>query len=453
MTNPVEPRDGSGTLDAAALEAFAARVRGDVILPGQERYESARRVWNRRIDRHPAAIVCCADADDVRRTIELARVTGALLAVRSGGHSQPGHSVCAGGIVLDLGGLHDIRVDTGAGVVRASAGARVSALLEATQPLGMVTPTGGCPDVGLGGLTLGGGENLLMARYGAVCDNVLSAQVVTADGRLLTASEREHPDLFWAIRGGGGNFGVATSFEYRLHPLRRVLSGQLYFRLERTTEVLRRYRELMRDAPDELQTSGGLMPSEDGALLFVAFCHCGSESAGERLLAHWRAELKPTDDNVGDKPYAAEFSMPSAESIGTGAFLPELSDEVLEIFAAAFADAPGSSMAVWNDYHGAVTRVPEGETAFPFRHRGFDLFVMAAWQTPEHRRHAEAWVGRLRDDLRPFTRGVYVNNLEDEGPGRVREAFGSNYARLAAVKARYDPENVFRMNQNIEPDA
>ena len=438
-------------LDAAALHAWGRRLRGRVILPGHDEYDSARQVWNRAIDRKPAAIVRCAGEDDVVRTVELARTHGALLAVRSGGHSQPGHSVCTGGILLDLGGLDDVRVDMSAHVVSASAGARVSRLLEVLQPYGVVTTTGGCPDVGLGGLTLGGGENLLMARYGAVCDNVISARLVTADGRVLTVSRDEHPDLFWAIRGGGGNFGVVTSFEYRVYPLARVLCGQLFFPLKRAREVLRRYRDLMEGAPDELQTSGGMISLDDLPMLFLAFCHCGDRPAAEQFLAWWQAQLKPIRDNISDKAFAAEFTMPSAPSAGTGAFLPQLSDQVIDDLAECFADPPPLSMAVWNDYHGAVTRVPSDDAAFPFRYSGFDLFVMAAWEQPGGQQHARSWVAELETRLRPHTRGVYVNNLEDEGAARVREAYGRSYDRLAEIKARYDPENLFRLNQNIPP--
>jgi hypothetical protein len=439
--------------EAAVRAALTGRLHGELIVPGQGGYDSARLVWNRAKDERPAAIVRCADADDVIRTIEVARSSSAPLAVRGGGHSQAGHGVCDGGIVLDLRRMDGIRVDPAAGLVRAGGGALVSTLLDALSPHGMVTPTGGCPDVGVGGLTLGGGENLLMARYGAVCDNVVSAQVVTADGRVLTASAAEHGDLYWALRGGGGNFGVVTAFEYRAYPLTRVLSGQLYFPLARTRDVLHRYRDLMRKAPDDLQTSGGLMSAPDGPTLFIAFCHCGDEPSGRRLLDAWRAGLRPESDNVEDKPYAAEFTMPSAPSTGTGAFLPDLYDEVIEILAERLPEAPADSMAVWNDYHGAVTRVAPEEGAFPFRHSGFDLFIMAPWNTPGEHERAAGWVAGLRDSLRPFTRGVYVNNLEDEGAERVRAAYGSSYDRLAKIKARYDPGNVFRRNQNIEPRA
>lgn len=451
VTRSNQHADGPQALDPSAAARLDAMLPGRVVLPHAGDYDEARRVWNRAIDRRPAAIVRCAGLDDVRRTIEFARERGTLLALRGGGHSQAGHAVCAGGIVLDLGGLRRVDVDPGARLVRAAAGARVADLLDATGRHGVATPTGGCPDVGLGGLTLGGGENLLMGRYGAVCDSLLAAEVVTADGDVLTASERENADLFWALRGGGGNFGVVTSFDFRAYPVWRVLSGQLYFPLGRTRDVLRRYRDLMRTAPDELQTSGGMMSSHDGATLFIAFCHCGDAAEGQRLLARWTSELAPSNDNVSEKPYAAEFSMPNAPSTGTGAFIPELRDEAIDVLASHYPVAPESSMAVWNDYHGAVTRVPRAETAFPFRQSGFDLFIMAAWDAAAERDRARSWVSGLEKALRPFARGVYVNNLEDEGPERIREAYGPAYERLARVKGRYDPGNLFRMNQNIPP--
>src|SRR5690606_158639 len=205
--------------------------------------------------------------------------------------------------------------------------------------------------------------------------------------------------------------------------------------LKRTRDVLRRYRDLMEGAPDELQTSGGMMSLDDLPMLFLAFCHCGDRAMGEQFLAWWQAELKPIRNNISDKPVAAEFTMPSAPSTGTGAFLPELSDETIDILAESFQDPPPLGMAVWNDYHGAVTRVPSSEAAFPFRYSGFDVFIMAAWDAPEGQWRARSWVSELEARLRPHARGVYVNNLEDEGPERVRAAYGRSYDRLARIKA------------------
>jgi hypothetical protein len=386
----------------------------------------------------------------VLRTIEFARASALRLAVRSGGHSQAGHGTCEGGIVLDLGGFRGVRVDPVARVARVAAGSRVLDVMDATQAFGLLTPMGGCPDVGVGGLTLGGGENFLMAKYGAVCDNLLSAELVLNDGRLVTASAQEHPDLFWAIRGGSGNFGVATSFEYRTYAVDDVLFGQLVFPVADARDAMMRYRELIADAPDELSTSGGLSPIPHGPMFFIALCYCGDRREGDRLAARWVERLRPKEQTVQWARYSSELSVPAAPSVGTGRFLPELSDPVIEILAGAMTTAPAAASAVWNEFHGAVTRVPLDATAFPLRHSGIDLFISVPWENPGERDGAIDWSSRLAADLAPFAHGVYVNNLNETEADRVREAYGPNYERLATIKAKYDLENFFRVNHNIE---
>jgi hypothetical protein len=438
-------------IDPDLIRRWSATLAGPTILPGDEAYESARLVWNRAIDAYPAAIIRCADVDDVVRTIQFARSRDMPVAVRSGGHSQAGHGTCDAGIVLDLGSFRSIGVDDVARVARVAAGSRVSDVLDATQRFGLLTPMGGCPDVGVGGLTLGGGANFLMGKYGAVCDNLQSAQVVTADGDVVTASPHEHADLFWALRGGSGNFGVVTSFEYNLRAVRELLSGQLVFPMSRANDAMRRYRELMESAPDELTTSGGLSPIPDGLMFFLHVCWCGEQRAGEQLLDGWLASLRPTKDTLRWGPYASELSVPPAPSVGTGRFLPELTDDVIEIYASAVATAPKAASAVWNDLHGEVARVPLDATAFPLRRRGFDLFISVPWTTPEERDTALEWSSRLSIDLAPYSDGVYVNNLNEVETNRVREAFGPHFDRLAGIKQRYDPENFFRINHNVPP--
>ena len=441
----------SSAVDRERLRYLASTLDGRIILPDDDAYDDARHVWNRAVDRRPAAVVRCASADDVRRGLEFAVTHGLELTVRSGGHSQAGHGVADGALVLDLRGLNRIVIDPSLLTVRVEGGAIVSELMNALRPYGLMTPTGGCPDVGLGGLTLGGGENMLMARFGAVCDNVLATEVLLADGRVVAANPREYADLFWAIRGGGGNFGIVTSFEYQLFRLGSVLSGLLYFPVTRTTDVLRVYRDLIAEAPDELQTAGGLMATPDGSALIVSLCYCGVLARGERIVDRWRNELRPTKDTVQVGEYTSEFSMGDGPSTGGGAFLPELSDAVIDVLASSYPDAPPDASAMWNDFHGAVTRVPIDATAFPLRRRGFDLFISAPWQDAEGEAKARAWVRALHNSLQPHADGVYVNNLEDEGDARVREAYGANYARLSRVKAQYDPRNVFHVNQNIPP--
>ena len=394
----------------------------------------------------------CAAADDILRALEFARTSNLPLAVRSGGHSQAGHGSCDDGIVVDLGGMRGIEIDPARRVARVASGARVRDVMDATQRYGLTTPMGGCPDVGVGGLTLGGGENFLMAKYGAVVDNVIGAEIITADGMLRMVSETEHPDLFWAIRGGGGNFGVVTSFSYRLYDVGDVvLAGQFTFPLSHAAETMRAYRELMETAPDEFSTSGGLTTVPDGPAFFIAVCYCGERKAGERMIGAWRSALRPVEDTVKWGPYSSELTVPPAASVGTGVFLRELNDDVIDRFAMAISAAPLSANAVWNDFHGAVTRVPPEAMAFPLRHRGFDLFISVPWETEQDRRQAVDWVDRLARELRPFGRGVYVNNLNENEDNRVREAFGVNYDRLVQIKGRYDPTNVWRVNHNVAP--
>ena len=437
--------------DLASFRRWAVAVKGEVILPVDAAYNASRRIWNLDIDRRPAAIVRCADETDVARAVDFGRAQGLVVAVRSGGHSQAGHSTCEGGMVIDLGRLNQVAVDRGARVARVEAGTRVGAMLDAMRAVGMTTPSGGCPDVGIGGLTLGGGESFLMARYGAVCDNLLSAQIVTAAGHLVTASADEHADLYWAIRGGGGNFGIVTAFAFRLHPLDHVLSGRFLFPVSRTSEVVRRYRDLMTSAPDELQTSGGIVSSEHEPALSIVVCHCGSAAAGHRLMDHWRARLRPESDDIQWKPYSADFIVPPMASGGTGAFLPELSDDVIEVLAEYFSTAPPLCTATWTDYHGAVTRVPPDAMAFPLRSAGYDVFVQVSWKAAERRDGALEWLRGLHSALRPWARGVYINNIGNEPPVRTSDAYGTNYERLAHIKAKYDADNFFHLNHNIRP--
>ena len=441
----------SSAVGRERLRHLASTLDGIIVVPDDVAYDEARQVWNRAVDRRPAAIVSCASVDDVRRGLEFALTHRLEIAVRSGGHSQAGHGVADGALVLDLRALNRVVVDPSSLSARVEGGAIVSELMTAWRPYGLVTPTGGCADVGLGGLTLGGGENMLMARHGAVCDNVLATEIVLADGRLVAANPREHADLFWAIRGGGGNFGIVTRFEYQLFRLDSVLSGLFYFPVSRTADVLHIYRNLIAEAPDELQTAGGLTGTPEGPALMVAFCYCGVLAHGERIADQWRKWLQPTKDTVQAGPYTAEFSMGHGPSTGGGAFLPELSDAVIDVLASSYPNAPLDASAMWNDFHGAVTRVPIEATAFPLRRRGFDLFICAPWQGAEAGRRVLAWVRGLHDSLQPYADGVYVNNLENEGEERVREAYGANYARLSRVKAQYDPLNVFHVNQNIAP--
>lgn len=448
---PSRALGGPASADADSLRRWGRGLRGELILPGDEAYEPARRVWNQAVDRRPAAIARCAEVADVAKAVELARTRALPAAVRGGGHSLAGHAVCDAGIVIDLGPMHAVRVDAAERIARVEAGARWGEVIAALRPHGLGMPTAGCPDAGVAGVTLGGGESPLIAKYGAICDSVLSARVVTADGRVLRASAGENADLYFAIRGGGGNFGVVTHFEYRVHPLGDVWMGALSFPVSRAREVMLRYRDLMTGAPDELSTSVACMASAAEPTVLVLLCHCGAPSDGERLLERWRAALSPALDSVKRQLYSADFSMPSAPVAATGCFLPELHDETIAVLADHFAATPPFSTAMWNDYHGAVTRVSADEAAFPLRRPGYSLFLTAAWNAPAARAAAVGWVEAFRAALEPWSAGAYVNNLGEERAAGVRSAYGASFQRLAAIKAKYDPDNFFRLNPNVAP--
>lgn len=434
-----------------AIRTWAASLKGQILLPADVAYETARHIWNRDIDRHPTVIVCCADEADVVRSVDFARTRGLRIAVRAGGHSQAGHSVCDAGMVIDLGGLARGEVDTRTRIARIGGGMRVGAMLDLIGAFGLATPAGTCPDVGVAGLTLGGGEGMLMARYGVTCDNLIAARIVTARGRVETASAEENADLYWAIRGGGGNFGIATMLEFRLHPLDRVLSGRMIFPVTRAADAMRRYRDLMASAPDEWQTSGGLAFSEKESTFFIEVCHCGDPESAAAVVERWRNTLQPDSDTVEAMRYPADFSLPAVASSGGGSFLPELTDDVINVLAEHFSDAPPACTAAWNDYHGAVTRVPRHAMAFPLRDPGYDLFVHATWNSDAARQDALAWMNSLLASVRPWQRGVYVNNLGIESAEQTAAAYGENFERLTRIKAQYDPDNVFRSNHNIRP--
>jgi hypothetical protein len=442
-------------LDAAAIRKLVSQISGHVITPETPDYESARLIFNRAYDRRPAVIVRCAGAPDVARALEFAQKQNLPLAVRGGGHNRAGFSVCDDGVVIDLSGMNRVEVDAGKRVARAEAGALVRDLDQATQRFGLATTSGGCPTVGIAGLTLGGGEGQLMHKYGAACDNLVSAQLVTVDGRQVEASEKSNPDLFWAIRGGGGNFGVATALEYRLHPVTDVLAGTLLYGPGRIPELLQAFVKLVAGAPDELSVVGGVLPSAQGTRFQVTVCHSGDPRQGNELLRPLRA-LKPKEDNVRVMPYleaqTAGFLKAPVAHFQTDLFLPELSAAAIETITTATNGAPPNTRVFLVALYGAVTRVRASDTAFALRQPGYELDITGLWSAPEQKAGAVQWVKDLRDKLQPFARGVYLNQTGETSEELVRTGYGSNYARLAEIKKKYDPKNVLRLNQNIKPD-
>jgi FAD/FMN-containing dehydrogenase len=457
------------TLDA---ERLRAGVRGPVILPGDAGYDAARAIWNGAIDRRPGCIVRCEGVADVVAAVRFARERDLLVAVRSGGHGVGGHAVCDGGLVIDLSPMKGIRVDPAARTARAQAGVLWGELDRETQLHGLATVGGIVTHTGIAGLTLGGGLGWLMRKHGATVDNLLSVDLVTADGDVLTASEDENPDLFWGVRGGGGNFGVVTSLEYRVHhvgPI--VVAGPIFHPLEDAREVLRFYREFIAGAPDELTTIFELsvappapfLPEEvhGTQVVMIGACYAGAPENGLDVVRPLKEFGNPIADLLEPKPYLALQSLfdpmvPHGwHRYWKSVELPPLTDEAIDTLV-EHAPAPTSpkSYCIVFQLGGAVARVGADETAYGQRDAAHNVNVNAVWteDDPDGERHV-AWARDAFSALRPHAGPhVYVNFLGDEGAGRVRQAYGERqYERLTALKRAYDPTNLFRLNQNIEP--
>jgi hypothetical protein len=457
-------------LAGSAFRLLEDGFRGELVRPGDPTYEEHRAVWNGSIDRFPALIARCRGVADVIAAVRFARELGLAVAVRSGGHSFPGLSVCDGGIVIDLAPMKGIRVDAGARTARAQAGVLWGELDRETQAFGLATTGGIVTHTGIAGLTLGGGIGWLHRKYGLTIDQLLSADVVTADGRFVTASETENPDLFWALRGGGGNFGIVTEFEFRLHPVGpTVLAGPLFWPIEKSPDVLRFYREWISDAPDELMTivihrkapALPFVPPElHGQLVVgVACCYAGPLDEGEELVRPLKAFASPVLDLCQPKPYLAHQAMfdPSFPH-GWWYYIracdvAELTDDVIDITVehAMRIRSPLTTFPIWQ-LGGAIARVGDDETAFNGRRAGHTFNLSGISETAQGFDEEREWSRSFWSALRPHHTSVYVNFLMEEGEDRIREAYGhAKYDRLKAVKRRYDPDNFFRLNQNIRP--
>ena len=452
------------------IDFLRTRLRGELLQPGDPDYETVRRVWNGLIDNRPALIARCRGTADVIDAVTFAREHDLLLSVRGGGHSVAGHAVCDGGLMIDLSLLKGIRVDPVQRKARAQAGVTWGDFDRETQAFGLATPGGFVSSTGIAGLTLGGGFGWLSRKHGLTCDNLLSADVVTADGRYLTASATENSDLFWALRGGGGNFGVVTSFEYQLHPIGpTVLAGSLFFPLAQAQEVLHFYRDFTAAAPDELSSGIGLrkafpspvLPREihGKPVVIVDICYTGSIAAGREIIQPLQTFGSPIVDSIGPKPYA-QFQTIYDAGVPHGHYrywksdyLTGLSDEVIDtVFAhASHISSPLTTVLIFQ-LSGAVARVAEGATAAAHRDAAYVLNIATSWDdlhnTDKHVQWTRDFWAALPQQAK---RGVYVNFLSaDEGEGRVRVAYGANYKRLVALKNSYDPTNLFHLNQNIK---
>jgi hypothetical protein len=453
----------SKILEEATVRAFRAGFRGPLLSPGDGAYDETRKVWNGMIDRRPALIARCSGVADVVAAVSFARAHGLLVSVRGGGHNTPGVAVCEGGLMIDLAGMKSVRVDPAGQTARAEGGTTWGDFDRESQLFGLATTGGAISHTGIGGLTLGGGLGWLAGKYGLACDNLLSVDLVTAEGRILKASADENAELFWGLRGGGGNFGIVTSFEYRLHAVGRLLAGPVLYPFAKAKEALALYRDFATSIPDELNTVAALMNSPDGdPLAAVVVCYNGSVEAGERVLRPLRTFGPPLADEVAPMPYCKvqtlfdEAFIRGRRYYFKSNFTRSISDAAIATLVEHFATAPSRlSMLYLQQLGNSANRVSATATAFSHRDALCEWGCDAVWTDPVQDGANIRWAREVAEAMRPFTSGSdYVNHIgleAEEGTDRIRAAFGANYDRLVALKNRYDPTNLFRHNQNIKP--
>ncbi|MGH8069493.1 MAG: FAD-binding oxidoreductase [Candidatus Entotheonellia bacterium] len=452
-------------LDEATLQQFKAGLRGALILPGDASYDAARTVWNGMIDKRPALIVRCAGAADVISAVQFARTHRLLVSVRGGGHNIPGNAVCDGGLMIDLSGMKSVRVDPMRRTARAEGGVTWGEFDHETQVFGLATTGGTDATTGIAGLTLGGGLGWLAGKYGLACDNLLSVDLVTADGRLLTASATDNAELFWGVRGGGGNFGIVTSFEYRLHPVGPVLAGLVMHPFEQAKDVLRFYRDFSRAIPDELNTVGLLTTSPDGVpVVAMAVCYNGAIAAGQEVLQPLRAFGTPLVDQIHPMPYTeiqrlvGAMVLAGRQNYIKSSFVTDISDAAIDTLVTHFTTVPSPLTVVgFQQLGNTANRARADATAFSHREARYELLMHSIWLEPADSARNVQWTRTLAETMHPFTTGrPYVNQMgieAEEGADRIKAAYGPNYERLVALKNTYDPTNLFRHNQNIKPTA
>lgn len=465
---PVAETEGQQLSYQQAVRKLASKLQGEVVLPGNPGYESARIVWDGTTDYHPALIVHCANADDVRAAIAFAREQGTPLSVRSGGHSPAEYSSNDGGVVIDLSRMKAITIDPERRIARLEAGLTWNEVANALQPYGLALTSGDTGTVGVGGLLLGGGIGWMVRKYGMTIDHVQAVELVTADGEFLRASKNEHAELFWGLRGGGGNFGIATAFEVTLHPAGIVLGGAVFYELAEAESVLKEYARYALTAPDELTSMALLMaappapfipPAKQGKPVVAIFlCYTGDLAEGQQVIAPLRKLGTVISDIISPIPYPVMFAF-TEEASRTGLpqyvrslFAHTLSDEVIQkIVAEASSVISMETMVQIRILGGAMSRVAADATAFSHRDKHAFISVFNTDWQPDNGEHL-ALAEQMWQVLKPYAEGVYVNFLSDEGEQRVRDAYSvATYARLVALKNQYDPTNVFRLNQNIRP--
>ena len=443
--------------------ALAAEFTGALLRPGDAGYHEARRVHNGLIDKHPAVIARCQSSADVARAIGFAREVGLEISIRGGGHNVAGRACTEGGLMIDLAEMRAVAVDPERRTARAQGGANWNELNAATAEHGLAVTGGAISTTGIAGLTLGGGLGWLMGLYGLAADNLVSVELVTADGNVLHVTADSDPDLFWALRGGGGNFGVATTFEYRLHDVTMVTGGLVAHPFAAAGDMLRFYREFTRTVPDALTVFAGLVHAPDGSgtkLAALVVCHAGPPEQAETDLAPLLEFGSPAMTQVGPMPYPVmntllDDAFPrGALNYWRSSFLRDLDDGYIDAAVEAYSTAPSPMSAILLEhFHGAVTRIPVSDAAVPHREEGFNLLIPAVWTDPAATDENVAWARSTYDSVRPYlAERRWLNYLGDDDSGdAVRAAYGPNYDRLVEVKRRYDPENVFRLNHNIDP--
>ncbi|HEY7561723.1 MAG TPA: FAD-binding oxidoreductase [Gaiellaceae bacterium] len=447
--------------DLAGLEGFS----GEILRPGDEGYEEARRGFNGLIDKRPALILCCHGEADIVDAVAFARDSGLEVSVRGGGHNVAGRSVTDGGVMIDLAPMKGIHVDPAARTARVQPGVRWKELNREGQLHGLAVTGGMVSTTGIAGFTLGGGLGWLMSKYGLATDNLVSARVVTADGRTLTASESENDDLFWGLRGGGGNFGVVSSFEFRLHEVGPTITGGLIaYPFDKAPEVLRFYRDFTAESPDELTAVGALAHAPDGSgakLALVAVCHVGTPEQAEQDLHPLREFGEPVLAQLGPMPYTVMNSFLDAGypegslNYWKSSFLADLPDAAFDVMIEQFSICPSPTTGVFLErFHGAVTRVPVEATAVPHREPGYNLLVTSVWTGAGATDENVAWTKETFAAMEPFflhRRWLNYFSEDDVGDDPVRAAYGPNYDRLVELKKKYDPDNLFHLNANIPP--
>jgi FAD/FMN-containing dehydrogenase len=457
------------TLTGTDLNELRAGLKGSLLLAQDVGYDEARRVWNGSIDRHPALIARCASREDMVRAVQFASAHSLLTAVKGGGHSLSGQSTCEGGLMIDLSSMRRIEVDRAKRLARVEPGVLLAQLDAECQASGLVTPLGTAADTGIAGLTLGGGQGRLMRKFGLSCDNVESFELVTADGKLRTASAVENPDLYWALRGGGGNYGAVSAFEYRLHPLAHpVLAGGRVYPFAEARAVVAGVAELAASAPDELYLDCAIFNSSghgelpQGSYVEVEFVYCGEPRKGERFLAPLDKLGKPLSDTVKAKPYVvaqngATGAAPQALPAGLGVyvrsgFLQTISGKFIDELIHAFEQGPPWLNDIgFGPIGGQVARVKPDATAYWNRSAEYELLMGASWVDHAEDEHNIAVMRDLWKVFEPLTRGYYVNTEPSAAEARLKATYGDNYARLVQIKDQYDPKNLFRLNANIRP--